>query len=78
VLGIQIWRIEMEATAPTNNFSTFSHRMAYNFAQDPFFNKCQREKCDLLSVTMPAFRKKAGKMRKVTAQALLSLVVWSE
>jgi hypothetical protein len=47
--------------------------MAYNFAQDPFFNKCQGEKCVLLGVTF--IGRKAGKKRKVTTQALLSLVV---
>jgi hypothetical protein len=66
----------MEETASTNIFSTFYHRMAYNFAQDPFFNKCQREKCVWQGVTFMGRR--AGKMGKVTAQALLSLVVWSE
>jgi hypothetical protein len=50
--------------------------MAYNFAQDPFFDKYQREKCVWLGVTFMGRR--AGKMRKVTAQALLSLVFWSE
>jgi hypothetical protein len=76
VLGIEIWWIEMEMTASTNIFSTFCHRMAYNFAQDPFFNTCQREKCVWLGVTFMGRR--AGKMRKVRAQALLSLSVWSE
>jgi hypothetical protein len=46
--------------------------MAYNFAQDPFFNKCQRDKCVWQGVTL--MRRRAGKMRKVTAQSLLSLV----
>jgi hypothetical protein len=50
--------------------------MAYNYAQDPFFNKRQREKCVWRGVTFKGRR--AGKMRKVTAQALLSLLVWSE
>jgi hypothetical protein len=50
--------------------------MAYDFAQDPFFNKCQREKCVWQGVILKGRR--AGKMRKVTAQALLSLLVWSE
>ncbi len=54
----------------------FCHRMAYNFAQDPFLNKCQREKCVWRGATFMGRR--AGKMRKVTAQALLSLLVWSE
>jgi hypothetical protein len=48
-------------------------RMTYNFAQDPFFNKCQREKWGVTFIGG-----KAGKVRKITAQALLSLVVWSE
>jgi hypothetical protein len=50
--------------------------MAYIFAQDPFFDKCQRGKSVWQGVTF--MRRRAGKMRKVTAQALLSLVVWSE
>jgi hypothetical protein len=50
--------------------------MTYNFAQDPFFDKCQREKCVLLGATI--LGRKAGTMRKVTAQDLLNLVVWSE
>ena len=50
--------------------------MAYNYAQDPFFDKRQREKCVWRGVTFTGRR--AGKMRKVTAQALLSLLVWSE
>jgi len=50
--------------------------MAYNFAQDPFFNKFHGEKCVLRGVTF--IGRKAGKMRKVTTQALLSLVVRSE
>jgi hypothetical protein len=50
--------------------------MAYNFAQDPFFNKRQREKCVWRGVTFKGRR--AGKMRKVTDQALLSLLVWLE
>jgi hypothetical protein len=50
--------------------------MAYIFAQDPFFNKYQREKCVWRGVAI--LERQAGKMRKVTAQALLSLVVWSE
>jgi hypothetical protein len=66
----------MEETASTNMFSTFCCRMAYNFAKDPFFNKCQREKCVWKGVTF--MRRRAGKMRKVTARALLCLVVWSE
>ena len=76
VLRIQIWWIEMKKTSSTNISSTFCHRMAYNFAQDPFFNKCQGEKCVLWDVTFTG--RKAGKKRKVTTQALLSLVVWSE
>jgi hypothetical protein len=48
VLGIQIWSIEMEEATSTNIFPTFCHRMTYDFAQDPFCNKCQREKCVLL------------------------------
>jgi hypothetical protein len=44
--------------------------------QDPFFNKRQREKCVLLGVII--LGKKAGKMRKATAQALLRMVVWSD
>jgi hypothetical protein len=50
--------------------------MTHSLAQDPFFKKCQREKCVWLGVTLMG--RNAGKMRKVTAQALLSLVVWSE
>jgi hypothetical protein len=42
----------MEETSSANIFSTFGHQMAYNFAQDPFFNKCQREKCVWLGVTL--------------------------
>jgi hypothetical protein len=53
---------------------TFCHRMAYYIAQDLFFHKCQRTKCVLLGVTISG--KEADKMRKVTAQALLSLVVY--
>jgi hypothetical protein len=67
---------EMEKTASTNMFSTFCHRMTYNIAQDPFFKKNQREKSVWQGVTF--IKRRAGKMRKVTAQALLSLVVWSE
>jgi hypothetical protein len=48
--------------------------MACNSAQDPFFNECQREKCVWQGVTFMGRR--AGKLRKVTAQALLSLLVW--
>jgi hypothetical protein len=48
--------------------------MACNFAQDPFFNECQRGKCVWQGVTFMGRR--AGKLRKVTAQALLSLLVW--
>jgi hypothetical protein len=66
----------MEKMASTNIFSTFCHRMAYNFAKDPSFDKCQREKCAWQGVNFMGRR--AGKTRKVTAQALLSLVVWSE
>jgi hypothetical protein len=66
----------MEKTGSTNMFSTFCHRMAYNYAQDPFFNKCKREKCVWQGVTFMGRR--AGKMRKVTAQALLSFLVWSK
>jgi hypothetical protein len=47
--------------------------MTYDFA---FFNKHQTEKCVLQGVTF--IGRKAGKMRKVTAQGLLSLVAWSE
>jgi hypothetical protein len=35
-----------------------------------------REECVLCSITF--LGKKAGKMRKLTTQALLSLVVWPE
>jgi hypothetical protein len=49
--------------------------MTYNVAQDLFFNKCQREKCVLQSVIIIFIGGMAFKMRKVTAQALLSLVV---
>jgi hypothetical protein len=66
----------MKETASTNIFSTFCHRLTYNFAQDPFFNKCHREKRVLQGVTFMG--REAGKMRKVTAQALLSMVAWSE
>jgi hypothetical protein len=66
----------MEKIATTNIFSTFCHRMPYNFAQDPFFHKFHREKYVWQGVTFMGRR--AGKMRKVTAQALLSLLVWSE
>ena len=41
----------MKKTSSTNISSTFCHRMAYNFAQDPFFNKCQGEKCVLLGIS---------------------------
>ena len=47
--------------------------MAFNFAQYPFLNKHKEEKCVLPGVTL--IGRKAGKMRKVTTQALLSLVV---
>jgi hypothetical protein len=49
--------------------------MAYNFAQDPFFNKCQEKN---VSGNVTFMGRRSGKMRKVTAQALLSLVLWSE
>jgi hypothetical protein len=52
------------------------HRMAYNFARDTFFSKCQKEKCVLQGVA--SMGGKVCKMRKVTAQAVLSLVVSSE
>jgi hypothetical protein len=70
--------LKLEETVSTNIFFTFCLRMGYNFAQDPFFNKCQRDKCVWRGVTFMGRR--AGKMRKVTAQAfmLLSLVVWLE
>jgi hypothetical protein len=44
MLGIPIWWIGMEETASTNILSTFCHMLTDNFAQDPFFNKCQRKK----------------------------------
>jgi hypothetical protein len=50
--------------------------MTYNFAQDLSLKNVQEKKCVLLVVTI--LGRKAGKMRKVTAQALLNLVVWSE
>jgi hypothetical protein len=62
----------MEMTTSTNIYSTCCHRMTYNFAQDPFFNKCQREKC------VVTFLNRASNMGKVTVQALLSLLVWSK
>jgi predicted KAP-like P-loop ATPase len=62
----------MKATASTNIFSTFFH-IIFCFAQVPFFNKCQKEKCVLKDVTFTG--RKAGEMRKVTAQVLLSLVL---
>jgi hypothetical protein len=52
--------------------------MAYNFAQDPLIYKCQREKCVWWGVTFMGRTWRAGKMRKVTIQALLSLLIWSE
>jgi hypothetical protein len=39
--------------------------MTYTFAQDPFFNNCQKEKCVLLGVAFIGGKAaKAGKMRK--------------
>jgi hypothetical protein len=66
----------MKDTTSTNIFSTFCHRMTHFFSQDPFFNKCQRAKCVLQGAAF--IGGKACKMRKVTARALLRLVVWSE
>jgi hypothetical protein len=48
--------------------------MTYIFAQDPLFDNVKEKMCE--GVTFK--ERKAGKMRKVTAQALLGLVVWSE
>jgi hypothetical protein len=45
--------------------------MAYNFAQDPFFNKCQREKCVWRVVAFTGRR--AGKMRKVYRSSFAEL-----
>jgi hypothetical protein len=56
----------MEETAFTNISSTLCHRMRYNFAQDPFYDKCQRKKCVLLGVTF--IGGKEGKMRTATAR----------
>jgi hypothetical protein len=73
VLGISnLVRNEMEKSASTNIFFTFCHRVIYNFAQDPFFNKCQREKLECALQSVSFIGGKAGKMRKVTTQALLS------
>jgi hypothetical protein len=66
----------MEDSASINIFSNFHHRLTHNFAQGPFFDECQREKCVLQGVTF--IGEKAWKMKKVTAHALLSFVVWSE
>jgi hypothetical protein len=48
--------------------------MTHIFAQDPFFNKHQKEKCVLKGASYCAtfIGRKERKMRKVTAQALLS------
>jgi hypothetical protein len=67
----------VEETASTNIF--FYH---LSQPEDDISSFCTRsflvrEKCVLLGVILRAGRK-AGKMRKVTAQALLSLVVWSK
>jgi hypothetical protein len=49
-------------------YSTFCHRMTYNFAQDPFLINVKEKN---LSCAVTFLERKAGKMRKVTAQALL-------
>ena len=66
----------MEETASMTGDSTFCQRMTHNLAQDSYLIKFASEKCVLLGATF--IGRKAGKMRKVTAQALLSWVVWSE
>jgi hypothetical protein len=60
----------------TNGQQLFPHRMAYDCAQDLIFKKCQREKCVWPGVTF--MKRRACEMRKVAAQALLSLVAWSK
>jgi hypothetical protein len=45
--------------------------MAYNFAQDPSFKKCQGEKCVLLGVTFMGRR--ARKMRKSDSSGFAEL-----
>jgi hypothetical protein len=49
--------------------------MADNFAQDAVFNNTTGEQC--VSQEEKMLVMEAGKMSKVTAQALLSLITWS-
>jgi hypothetical protein len=51
----------MEETASTNICSTFCDRMTNNFAQDPFFDKHQREKMCLGRCSPP---KKNGRQNE--------------
>ena len=44
VLRIRIWRIEVDDTASTMEYSALRHRMTHNFARDEFFNKLDRKK----------------------------------
>ena len=39
VLRIRIWRMEVEDTASTMEYSALCHGMTPNFARDEFFNK---------------------------------------
>jgi hypothetical protein len=71
VLGIQIWLFEMEETASINIFSTSCHRMAYKLHKILSLINVGEKGVSFVG-------RRAGKLRKVTAQAFLSLVVWSE
>jgi hypothetical protein len=48
--------------------------MAYNFAQDPFFNKCQREKCVWQGVTFKGLWKEDRKNEKSDSSSFAELV----
>jgi hypothetical protein len=67
--------MEMEETAFTNISSTFCHRKTNNFAQNTFLNK--RHKRKICCPVVASIAREAGKMSRVTAQALLSLLAWS-
>jgi hypothetical protein len=76
ILRIQIWWMEMEETAFTNIPSTFYHKKTNNFAQNAFLN--QYHKRIICYPVAASTAREAGKMSRVTAQALLSLLAWSE
>jgi hypothetical protein len=61
----------MEETAFTNILSTFCHRMTNDFTRSFLLLIVKENNVTILG-------RKAGKMRKVTVQALLSLVVLLE